>query len=538
MSKRNGPLRYAAYLRCSTDDQAHGDFTTIDTQREINAEHIRIQGGVMVKEYADEGKSGTNLKRPGWQSLLSDAEAGRFDAVCVTYMSRLARGEAYHIAEWLLKERKVCVEFAKEKFTPDLAGHVAKSMTVFMDGMYPKMVSQWTRAKMEQMVAHGYFCGGKAPYGYRTEFIEGAEVNSRNDKEPPKRLIIHEPEAEVVRAAYSLLVKQRSLAAVRDYLNRTTVRRWTSTTTKYLLTSSTYIGIQTVGEWRNDNAHAPLVDRDLWESAQDVFRGRALRRIPEARPDFTYYLQGVVKCPHCGCSYTPASAKSGAVRYYSCVNGMNRTCPCPVGRVNADALHEAVLDAIQRAAKHHTVMHRVIAESGGWSNAQDDLHRRRGELGKRKQFVDVQIGNLTRAIEEGSRNFRSILATLATREDERDKIVQEIARAEREIKAATVLRPTAKQVQEAWSELVDLWPTLTEAERVKVLTGIIRNVEVKEKNRVSLDCLPISGNHGSKFATRTIWEPVGIELANYPTLRIEATIKPRPRGRAAQAKAA
>ena len=82
--QKNGPIRYATYLRCSTDDQKHGDFTTIDTQREINARHITEAGGILTKSYADEGRSGTNLKRPDWQALLRDADAGLFDRVCVT----------------------------------------------------------------------------------------------------------------------------------------------------------------------------------------------------------------------------------------------------------------------------------------------------------------------------------------------------------------------------------------------------------------------------------------------------------------------
>ena len=121
MAKRtNGPKRYAIYLRCSSDDQAQGDFTTIDTQREINTKHVTEAGGILVQEYVDEGKTGTNLKRSGWQALQRDAQAGRFDAVCVTYMSRLARGEAYHVAAYIMGEAGVQIELVREKFTPDL----------------------------------------------------------------------------------------------------------------------------------------------------------------------------------------------------------------------------------------------------------------------------------------------------------------------------------------------------------------------------------------------------------------------------------
>jgi site-specific DNA recombinase len=98
-ARSQGPVRYALYQRCSTDDQRHGDFTTIDVQQEVNARHVREKGGEVVAIFSDEGKSGTNLNRPGWKNLLAAAREGGFDRVCVTYTNRLGRGESATIAE-------------------------------------------------------------------------------------------------------------------------------------------------------------------------------------------------------------------------------------------------------------------------------------------------------------------------------------------------------------------------------------------------------------------------------------------------------
>ena len=149
------PRRFASYLRCSTDDQSFGDFTTIDTQRSINAEHIAQLGGELVAEYNDEGRTGTNLSRKEWKRMLAAAGSKRFDAVVVTYMSRLARGQAYYVAEYLLSESKVSVEMVKEKFSPDMIGQMHKQMTIMMDGNYPLQVSRWTKTKQAEMVRMG-----------------------------------------------------------------------------------------------------------------------------------------------------------------------------------------------------------------------------------------------------------------------------------------------------------------------------------------------------------------------------------------------
>jgi len=198
-------LRYVSYLRCSTDDQKQGDYTTIDTQREINRTHIASLGVTVVGEYSDEGRSGTNLDRPGWQKLLADAAAGKFDVVCVTYMSRLGRGNAFIIAEYELGKLNVRVEMVKEKFSNDLMGYMSKTMTTMMDGVYPKMVAQWTRTKMEKMVEKGYRTGGTVPFGYTTVIAEDGAGFHSPDKAPPKRLVPDDNTAPIVRADVRLI---------------------------------------------------------------------------------------------------------------------------------------------------------------------------------------------------------------------------------------------------------------------------------------------------------------------------------------------
>ena len=111
--------------------------------------HIAALGGDLVAEYADEGKTGTNLNRPDWRRMLADARERKFDAVIVTYMSRLGRGNAFTIAEHELQKCGVRLVMVKENFTDDLAGYMGKSMTILMDGIYPKMVSQWVRTKFQ-----------------------------------------------------------------------------------------------------------------------------------------------------------------------------------------------------------------------------------------------------------------------------------------------------------------------------------------------------------------------------------------------------
>lgn len=115
--------------------------------------------------------------------------------------------------------------------------------------------------------------------------------------------MIPEPDqAEIVRYAFDLFLTNRKIAAVRDYLYSVTGRRNTSTTAKYLLQNEVYAGNYVFGDWRKDEAHPAIVDKEVWQAVQGILEDRMNNRVRrEPISDaFTYYLRRRVFCPHCG----------------------------------------------------------------------------------------------------------------------------------------------------------------------------------------------------------------------------------------------
>jgi len=45
--KKTGQNRYAIYVRCSSDDQAHKDFSTTDVQAVLDKDYVLEHGGVL-----------------------------------------------------------------------------------------------------------------------------------------------------------------------------------------------------------------------------------------------------------------------------------------------------------------------------------------------------------------------------------------------------------------------------------------------------------------------------------------------------------
>ncbi len=482
--QKQGLLRYAAYLRCSSDDQKHGDYTTVDTQRELNARHIASLGGELVGEYMDEGKTGTNLNRPDWKRLLKDGQEGRFDAVVVTYMSRLGRGSAFTIAEYELQKAGIAVLMVREQFTDDLAGYIGKTTTIMMDGLYPKMVSQWTRTKMQAMVEKGYVCGGTTPFGYRREHVPGMTVTP-DGKEPPKRLIINPEEAPLVFRAFQLYAETGSAQQVRHYLNAVTTRDWTIDTATYLLRNEVYRGVLVFGQWRNEAAHEAIISPDLWDSAQARVQKplRAPKHDPKDKTGF--YLRGVVHCAHCGSRMTPANhhGRIASVRYYECIINTKRRAVCPVKRVNAAALHEAVLDHIRRAADHPTRMTELIREAVRDMPVAETPGEQALILARRLRDVEKRSKAILNAIEGGGAGLKTLLARMAELQEQEQTLKIEQMETQRQIREAKLARPDVGYVQRLWKRFLSLWEAATEEERTALLPLLVERIDLTEKER-------------------------------------------------------
>ena len=73
----------ALYVRLSRDDENEGDSNSIAHQIEILSKYARDHGILNFKIYKDDGYSGTNFNRPGFQEMLTDIEAGYVSTVIV-----------------------------------------------------------------------------------------------------------------------------------------------------------------------------------------------------------------------------------------------------------------------------------------------------------------------------------------------------------------------------------------------------------------------------------------------------------------------
>lgn len=81
----------ALYPRLSHEDELSGESNSISNQKRILENYAKQNGFRNLKWYTDDGFSGANFQRPGFQAMLADIEAGLVGTVIVKDMSRLGR---------------------------------------------------------------------------------------------------------------------------------------------------------------------------------------------------------------------------------------------------------------------------------------------------------------------------------------------------------------------------------------------------------------------------------------------------------------
>ena len=90
--KKNNKIGITAlYCRLSRDDGMDGKSNSIVNQKNLLLQKAKEKGLTDTKFYVDDGYTGTNFNRPGFQQLISDIEMGYISVVIVRDLSRLGR---------------------------------------------------------------------------------------------------------------------------------------------------------------------------------------------------------------------------------------------------------------------------------------------------------------------------------------------------------------------------------------------------------------------------------------------------------------
>ena len=411
----------ALYPRLSHEDELQGESNSISNQKRILETYAKQNGFSNLRWYTDDGYSGANFQRPGFQAMLADIEAGKVGTVIVKDMSRLGRNylQVGMYTEMIFPQKGV--RFIAINDGVDSAqgeNDFAPLRNIFNEWLV-RDTSKKIKAVKRSKGMNGKPITSKPVYGYLMDEDEN--------------FIIDEEAAPVVRQIYSLCLagngptkiarmlteQQIPTPGTLEYRRTGSTRRyhpgyeckWATNTVVHLLENREYTGclvnfktekpsyklkhsIENPPEKQAvfENHHEPIIDRETWERVQEL---RKQRKRPN-RYDEVGLFSGILFCADCGSvmyqqRYQTDKRKQDC---YICGSYKKRTADCTAHFIRTDLLTAGVLSNLRKvtsyAAKHEARFMKLLIEQN-----EDGDRRRNAAKKKELEAAEKRIAELS-----------------------------------------------------------------------------------------------------------------------------------------------
>ena len=103
------PLLAYVYYRLSREEAQKSESTSITNQKKIVEAYCKQNNITILKSFVDDGWSGGNFERPGFQEMMRALDSGKANVVITKDLSRLGRdmGESSYYAERFFPEHQI-----------------------------------------------------------------------------------------------------------------------------------------------------------------------------------------------------------------------------------------------------------------------------------------------------------------------------------------------------------------------------------------------------------------------------------------------
>ncbi|HNZ49458.1 MAG TPA: recombinase family protein, partial [Candidatus Hydrogenedentes bacterium] len=162
----------ALYCRLSRDDGGDAESNSIGNQKTILRRYDTDHGFSNTKYYVDDGWSGANFNRPGFEALMADVDNGLISTIICKDMSRFGR-DYLHVGLYTeVKFPEAGIRFIAINDGVDSASGASDDFTPFrniINEWYCRDISKKIKASMQSRAKSGEHLTGNAPYGYKKD---------------------------------------------------------------------------------------------------------------------------------------------------------------------------------------------------------------------------------------------------------------------------------------------------------------------------------------------------------------------------------
>ena len=418
------------YERLSRDDNMDGESYSIGNQKKLLIKVAKEKGYTNLVHFFDDGISGVTMDRPGFADMIQQLEQGKAAAVFVKDLSRLGRNyiEVGRLTEEFFPNHDIRLVAVSDNIDTDEGENELAPIRNLFNEWYARDISKKRRIS-NKIKGNAGEPMGQPPYGYI------------KDPENPKRWIVDEEAARVVRRIYRMTLEgvgteqiaakleEDGVLTPRAYWHSKGINRpgkvkdlppthWNSSSVIKMLSVQEYCGdilnfktysksYKNKKRLENDrenwaifkDVHEPIIERAVFEQVQQK-RGKMRKR--QAKDGERSMFSGLLVCADCGSNlHFHFNQGNPEIKYFNCSNykGNRGTCGS-THYVRVDFLEQVVLGEIRRLTKYAGLY-------------EDD-------------FLKEVIGHSRQAEETERRLKEKELKSLLARDDELDGLFERI----------------------------------------------------------------------------------------------------------------
>lgn len=351
-------LRVAAYCRVSSNSADQRN--SFATQEHVYTKYIaEKQEWELVDIFADEGLSGMKAdNRPEFQRMIRMCELHQIDLILTKSVSRFARNvkEALNYTR-KLKLLGIGVQFEEDGInTLAMADEMLLNTFAAIAQEESKSISQNQRLSIVKRMESGEYIASNAPYGYR--LID-------------KKLVIYEPEAEIVRWIFTAYLNGMSTLEIAQELSHRGIptkgrkEQWKANRVAYILTNEKYDGntlfqkyygettvpfkkhrnYGEVDQFFASGTHDAILPAGMFQDVQALLQSRG-HKFGKKMNHSEYPLTSRIRCSECGAFYH-RKVRNGTVKWV-CSRHAADTASCDSHYYSEARIYDGIITMVNK----------------------------------------------------------------------------------------------------------------------------------------------------------------------------------------------
>jgi len=452
------------YERLSREDENIAESGSIANQKMVLEAYAQRNGLEPYYHVWDDGASGTNFQRPGWQQVLADIDSGKVGTLCCKDMSRVGRSYL-EVGLFMESLREKGVRLIAVQDNVDTAKG-EDDFTVFrnvINEWYARDCSRKIKSIFNAKAAEGKHISPNVPYGYY------------RDPEDKQKWLVDSDAAKVVQRIFQMIIEGKGIVRIAETLTAEKILnpsaheetmgsdmrhrysdpyKWGATEIARIIQRREYMGHTINCKTYKDsykskkrkktpldqqlvfeNTHEAIVDAETWENANRL--RRTIRREPKTEQE-PNRLTGLLYCHECGGKMTHnrgVDRRPGHAQHneFEC-STYRKNGTCSLHYIRVPVVEEIILHTIRSVSEYVRSSEAEFAEKIRevsvlqQSTAVKDNRKKIAKAQRRQEELMQIVKKLLEANATGripDSHFDKMFAEYADEQDTLDKSIAE-----------------------------------------------------------------------------------------------------------------